>query len=99
MKDNTYFKWFQDSLSDEQKQEYRDMSINQQKDWYISYLETHYQSRIHTNAMHVVLMECIKKGFSKLALPRAQYVADEVQRLFGYSLRVSDDYTLQNIEQ
>ena len=28
------------SLRDDPKKDYRDMSINQQKDWYISYLES-----------------------------------------------------------
>ena len=43
MKNNIYFKWFMDSLSENQKKDYRQMSINQQKDWYINYLESHYQ--------------------------------------------------------
>jgi hypothetical protein len=30
------------SLSDEQKKEYDSYSINQQKDWYIAYLERHF---------------------------------------------------------
>jgi len=34
-----------DSLSESQKIEYREMSINQQKDWYISYLESHYLAK------------------------------------------------------
>lgn len=42
MKDTIYFKCFMDSLRDDQKHDYRQMSINQQKDWYISYLESHY---------------------------------------------------------
>lgn len=41
-----YFKWFMDSLSDSDKEQYRQMSINQQKDWYISYLEDHYKARV-----------------------------------------------------
>lgn len=45
MSTSIYFKWFQESLTDEQKKEYREMSINQQKDWYISYLENHYSSK------------------------------------------------------
>ena len=40
--DNIFFKWFWESLREDQKKDYRDMSINQQKDWYISYLESHY---------------------------------------------------------
>lgn len=40
---NLYHKWFLNSLTESQKKEYREMSINQQKDWYISYLENHYQ--------------------------------------------------------
>jgi hypothetical protein len=31
-----------ESLTDEQKKEYSSYSINQQKDWYIAYLERHY---------------------------------------------------------
>lgn len=42
MKNTVYFKWFMDSLSESQRKEYRQMSINQQKDWYISYLESHF---------------------------------------------------------
>lgn len=41
MKDNIYFKWFMQSLRPDQKKDYREMSINQQKDWYITYLEDH----------------------------------------------------------
>ena len=40
--DNIYFKWFWKSLREDQQKDYREMSINQQKDWYISYLESHY---------------------------------------------------------
>lgn len=40
MRNTIYFKWFMESLRDDQKKDYRDMSINQQKDWYISYLES-----------------------------------------------------------
>lgn len=43
MRDNFYFRSFMRSLSKDQQKEYRDMSINQQKDWYISFLENHYQ--------------------------------------------------------
>jgi hypothetical protein len=38
-----YYKWFNESLRDDQKADYEQMSINQQKDWYISYLESHYK--------------------------------------------------------
>lgn len=44
MRDTIYFKRFQDSLREDQKKDYQDMSINQQKDWYINYLEDHYKS-------------------------------------------------------
>ena len=44
MSNTLIFKWFQKSLTEQQKTEYREMSINQQKDWYISYLEKHYMS-------------------------------------------------------
>lgn len=37
--DNIHFKGFWQSLTDAQKLEYREYSINQQKDWYINYLE------------------------------------------------------------
>lgn len=40
-----YFKWFMESLSTDQQKEYSEMSINQQKDWYISYLENHYSTK------------------------------------------------------
>lgn len=43
MRDNIYFKWFMNSLREDQKKDYREMSINQQKDWYINYLEDHYK--------------------------------------------------------
>ena len=42
--DNMYFRWFWKSLREDQKMDYHQMSINQQKDWYITYLESHYQS-------------------------------------------------------
>lgn len=41
-RDTYYFRRFQDSLTEAQKAEYREFSINMQKDWYISYLETKY---------------------------------------------------------
>ena len=37
-----------DSLSEDQKKDYRNMSINQQKDWYINYLEDHYRVKHKT---------------------------------------------------
>ena len=46
--DNIYFKWFWQSLREDQKNDYNEMSINQQKDWYISYLEDHYQPKPKT---------------------------------------------------
>jgi hypothetical protein len=42
MRNTIYYKWFIESLTEQQKKEYSEMSINQQKDWYISYLENHY---------------------------------------------------------
>jgi hypothetical protein len=42
MRNSICFKWFWESLRDDQKKDYSEMSINQQKDWYISYLESHY---------------------------------------------------------
>lgn len=39
MRNSTAFKNFMASLTEQQNQEYRDMSINQQKDWYITWLE------------------------------------------------------------
>ena len=45
MRNTIYYKWFQESLNESQQKDFRDMSINQQKDWYISYLENHYSSK------------------------------------------------------
>lgn len=45
MKNTIYFKYFTESLSEKQKEEYREMSINQQKDLYIAFLETFFDSR------------------------------------------------------
>ena len=42
---NPYYRWFIKSLREDQKKDYDQMSINQQKDWYISYLEDHYQPK------------------------------------------------------
>jgi len=42
MRNTVYYKWFINSLSKSDKHEYDQMSINQQKDWYIMYLENHY---------------------------------------------------------
>jgi hypothetical protein len=39
MKNNIYFRTFYNNLSESDKKEYNQMSLNQQKDWYISYLE------------------------------------------------------------
>lgn len=39
MKNSTAFKNFIASLTAQQQIEYREMSINQQKDWYINWLE------------------------------------------------------------
>lgn len=38
-----YFREFMKSLRLDQKETYGNMSINQQKDWYISFLESHYK--------------------------------------------------------
>jgi hypothetical protein len=43
-----YFKWFMESLRPDQKADYNEMSINQQKDWYISYLESCYDAKPKT---------------------------------------------------
>jgi len=47
MRNTIYYKWFIDSLREDQKNDYNQMSINQQKDWYISYLEAHYGNKIN----------------------------------------------------
>jgi hypothetical protein len=46
LRNTVYYKWFLDSLTYDQYKEYRQMSINQQKDWYITYLESHYSVEI-----------------------------------------------------
>ncbi len=42
MKNNIYFKWFMESLREDQKKDYQQYSLNEQKNWYIGYLEDHY---------------------------------------------------------
>jgi tyrosine-protein phosphatase YwqE len=43
MNDKSYaYVEFWNSLREDQKKDFWDMSINQQKDWYISYLENHF---------------------------------------------------------
>ena len=42
MRNTIYFKWFMESLTENQKSEYNNMSMNQQKDWYIMYLESYF---------------------------------------------------------
>ena len=49
-RDTIYFKWFMESLRPDQKADYRQMSINQQKDWYISYLESCYGAKPKTTS-------------------------------------------------
>jgi hypothetical protein len=48
MRNTVYFKWFLESLREDQKKEYSDMSMNQQKDWYISFLEKFFDAREHS---------------------------------------------------
>jgi len=45
MRDNIYFKWFMESLREDQKKDYNSYSTNEQNIWYISYLEDHYSER------------------------------------------------------
>jgi hypothetical protein len=45
MRNTIYYEWFIESLTEEQKKEYNDMSINEQKNWYISYLENSYSPK------------------------------------------------------
>lgn len=48
MNDNSYaYREFWKSLREDQKIEFLDMSINQQKDWYISYLEKHFKPDVN----------------------------------------------------
>lgn len=49
MRNTIYFQWFFESLRDDQKTSYREMSINQQKDWYISFLESHFSPQTKKN--------------------------------------------------
>jgi hypothetical protein len=46
MRNTVYYRWFIESLTEDQRKDYREMSINQQKDWYISYLEAHYMPEL-----------------------------------------------------
>ena len=39
MSNSIYFKWFVQAMNTEKAKEYSEMSINQQKDMYIKYLE------------------------------------------------------------
>ena len=45
MRNTIYFKWFMDSLSESDKNEFNQMSIINQKNWYIQYLENHYEPK------------------------------------------------------
>lgn len=46
MRDSIYFRWFMKDLKrDHLINDYREMSINQQKDWYINWLEKYFDSR------------------------------------------------------
>ncbi len=42
MRDNIYYKWFIKSLREDQLKDYVISSINEQKTWYINYLEDHF---------------------------------------------------------
>lgn len=42
MRNTVYYKWFKDSLRPDQLKDYDQYSINMQKDWYISWLESKY---------------------------------------------------------
>ncbi len=42
MRNSPQYKWFLKSLREDQLEDFNQGSINQQKDWYISYLEDHY---------------------------------------------------------
>lgn len=45
MRNTIYYDWFIRSLNKSHKHEYDQCSINQQKDWYILYLENRLDSR------------------------------------------------------
>lgn len=49
MRKSICFKYFINNLSENQKEEYRKMSIKKQKDWYIGYLESHYSVKPNIN--------------------------------------------------
>jgi len=51
MRNTIYYKWFLESLSEEQRNNYiQELSINQQKDFYISYLESNFSLKnVHEN--------------------------------------------------
>lgn len=42
MRNSIYFRWFMESLRPDQVKDYNSYSINEQKNWYISYLEERY---------------------------------------------------------
>ena len=49
MSESVIHKWFLESLREDQRNDYlHAYSINQQKDWYIRYLEDHYCSKENT---------------------------------------------------
>lgn len=49
MSNSIIFKWFLSNLTDQQRADYREASINQQKDWYIYYLEQHFTYHSYKN--------------------------------------------------
>jgi len=45
MRDNIYYRWFIKSLREDQLKDYNSYSTNEQNNWYISYLESHYSGK------------------------------------------------------
>lgn len=88
MRNTVYYKWFKDSLRPDQVKDYDQMSLNQQKDWYISYLEDHFGERTEREKETSIGTFNITTGMGKMMGEKLPFLTISQQNDFdsiGYS--------------
>jgi hypothetical protein len=90
MRNTIYYKWFIDSLREDQKKDYQQMSINQQKDWYIRYLESKYSSKDKPELGTIKVVINSKSGGFAISKEAAEFMAKEGCKIAKLELETKD---------
>ena len=97
MRNTIYYKWFIERMDEQKRKEYRDMSINGQKDAYIAYLENHYTvSKTKKHYTSTGLVHGNYWGGGEGAYSATKLSADTKEELIELAKKVIEDGSLDS---